>query len=116
MYALALLVNNGINGNRSFTSLTVTDNQLTLSSSNRNHGVNRLDTGLKGGVYGFSLNNTVCHTLNAAEFLSLDGTLAVNRLSQSIDHAAGQGIAYRNLNYAASGLYNVAFTDAAAVT
>ena len=37
-----LLVDNGINGNSGLTRLTVTNNQLTLSTTNRNHGVDSL--------------------------------------------------------------------------
>jgi len=36
----SVLVNNSINSNSRLTCLTVTDNKLSLSSSDRNHGIN----------------------------------------------------------------------------
>ena len=41
-----LLVQNGIDRNRGFTGLTVTDNQLTLATANRDHRVNSFQAGL----------------------------------------------------------------------
>ena len=81
MNALALLVDNGINGDRSLTSLTVTDDQLTLATTDRDHGINCLNTGLQRGIYGFSLDNAVSHTLDPAELVSLDRALAIDWLA-----------------------------------
>ena len=44
--ALTLLVDDGIDRDGGLTGLTVTDDQLSLSAADRNHGVNCLDTGL----------------------------------------------------------------------
>ena len=44
LHTLSLLINNGINGNCRLTGLSVTDDQLTLSSSDGHHGVNCLNT------------------------------------------------------------------------
>ena len=41
------LVDNGIQSDGSFTCLTVTNNQLTLTSSDWNHGIDSLDTCLQ---------------------------------------------------------------------
>ena len=81
MNALALLVDNGINGDRSLTSLTVTDDQLTLATADRDHGIDCLNTGLKRGIYGFSLDNAVSDTLDPAEMIGLDRAFAVDWLA-----------------------------------
>ena len=44
---LALLVDDRIGGDGSFTCLTVTDDKLTLSASDGDHGVDSFDTCLK---------------------------------------------------------------------
>src|SRR5690606_41117963 len=40
------LVNDGVDGDRGFTDLTVTDDQLTLATANRHHRINRFQTDL----------------------------------------------------------------------
>ena len=113
---LAFLVNDGINGNGCLTGLTVADNKLTLSPSNRNHGVNSLDSGLEGSIYGFPLNYAVSHTLNTAELISFNRAFAVKGLPQSIYYTSCHGIAHRNLYHSACGFYRIAFTDPAGIT
>ena len=81
MNSLSLLVNNRIDRDRRLTCLTVADNKLTLSASDRNHGIDRLDTCLKRGIYGFSLDNTVGNTLDLSEFIRKDRTFSIDRLS-----------------------------------
>ena len=45
------LVDDSIDRNSSFTCLTVTDDQLTLTTTDRNHRVNRFDTCLQWLIY-----------------------------------------------------------------
>ena len=47
-----------------FTDLTITNDQLTLSSANRGHGINRFCTGITGLMNTFSGNNTRCQYLD----------------------------------------------------
>ena len=110
------MVDNGIDGNRRLTGLSVTDNQLTLSSSDRNHRINSLDTGLHRRINAFSRNNTGCHSFNLAIFCSRDRTFAVNRLTKSIDYATKHRVAYGNLHNAVRRLYGIAFIDVLGTT
>ena len=48
---ILFLVNNGINSNGCFTRLTVTNDQFSLATSNRNHTINGLQTGLQRLLY-----------------------------------------------------------------
>ena len=116
MDALALLVDNGVNGDGRLTCLTVADNQLTLATSNGDHGVDGLDTCLKGGVYRFSLDYAVGNALNPAELIGLNRSFSVQRLSQSIHNTSCHGIAYRNLYHTPGSLHRVAFADPAGIT
>ena len=75
------LVDDRIDRNSGLTGLTVTDDQLTLTSSDGNHGVDCLDTCLERRVYALTSDNTTCHTLNLAEFIGLYGALAIDGLS-----------------------------------
>ena len=49
-HVLTLLVDDGINRNRCFTGLAVTNDQFALTATDRDHGVNRLQAGLHGLV------------------------------------------------------------------
>ena len=81
---LVFLIQNGINGNGRFTGLTVSNNQLTLTSSNRNHGVNCFNSCLKWCIHRLTGNNSACHTFYRTGFIRVDWSFAINRLSQSI--------------------------------
>ena len=52
------LVDDGVDGNGSFAGLTITDDQLTLTTSNGHQGVNGLESGLHGLMDGFTGNDT----------------------------------------------------------
>ena len=113
LYALTLLVDDGVDGNCGLTCLSVADNQLTLSASDRNHGIDCLDSGLKRGIYGFTGNNAACHTLDFAVGIRLHGSLAIDRLTQRIYNTSQQRIARRNLNYMSCCPDLITLTDAA---
>ncbi len=54
----SLLVKDGVDGDSGLTGLTVTNDQLTLTTSDRNHGVDGLDTSLHGLVDRLTGENT----------------------------------------------------------
>ena len=54
----ALLVDDRIRSNGGFTGLTVTDDQLTLTAADRDHGVDRFDPGLERFVNGAPFTDT----------------------------------------------------------
>ena len=64
VYALPLLIDDRIDRDCCLTGLSVADDQLTLSSSDRNHGVNRLDTRLKRCVNRLTGDNARCDSLD----------------------------------------------------
>ena len=45
-FVIRFLIQDGIDGNGGLSRLTVADNQFTLSATDRNHGIDRLQTGL----------------------------------------------------------------------
>jgi hypothetical protein len=81
----SLLVKNGIEGNSGLAGLTITNDQLTLSTSNWYHGIDGLETSLYGLVDGVSRKNTWGLKLGTTLLGSLDGSLAINGVSKSIN-------------------------------
>ena len=86
----ALLVQHGVKGNSGLTGLTVTDDQLTLTTADGNHGVDTLHTSLNGLVDGLTGQDTRGLELSTALVLGLDGALAVNGVTQSVDDTSEQ--------------------------
>ena len=110
-YPLAFLVNNRIYRNRRLTCLPVADDQLSLSPSDRNHGVDRLNARLQRRINPFSRNNAGCDSFYFTVFICLYRSFPVNRLTKSVYNAAQHRIPYRNLYHTARSLYGIAFID-----
>ena len=60
---ILFLVDNGINSNGRFTRLTVTNDQLSLATTNRNHTINGLQTGLQRLLYRLTEDYTRCFSV-----------------------------------------------------
>jgi hypothetical protein len=86
-----LLVENGVEGNSGLSSLTIANDQLTLTTSNGHHGVNGLEASLHGLVDGMTGKNTGGLELSTALLGGLDGTLSVNGIAESIDNTSEEG-------------------------
>lgn len=98
----ALLVQDGIERDSSLASLTcrckllitvletltIADNQLTLSSPDRNHGVDTLETGLDWLIDRATGKNAGSFDGCTSTFDVLERTFAIDGVAQGIDHAA----------------------------
>ena len=93
--ALAFLVNDGVDGNSRFTNLTVTDDQLTLTTSDRHHGIDGLETGLDWLINRLARDNTRSDFFHRIGQLGVDVALAIDGVTQRIHHTALQLRAYR---------------------
>ena len=82
-----LLVEDGVKSNGSLTGLTVTNDQLTLTTADGNHGVDGLKTSLYGLVDRATGKNTGGLLLGTTLLSGLDGTLAVNGVSEGVNDA-----------------------------
>ena len=82
------LVDNRIYSNGSLSRLTVSDNQLTLSTANRNHGINCFDTGLQRLGHRLAENHPRSFPFQR-HFTSFPGnfTLSIQRIAQRVNHA-----------------------------
>ena len=76
------LVDDRIHGDGGLAGLTVSDDQLTLSPSDRNHGVDGLDAGLQRLVDGLPVDNARRFTLQRhLATLTANLALAINRIA-----------------------------------
>ena len=91
-----LLVEDGVQADRGLAGLTVADDQLTLTATDRGHRVDGLDTGLEGLFDGLTLQHRGRLKLEDAVLFSFDGTHAVDGLTQGVDHAAEELVTDRD--------------------
>ena len=110
-HVAALLVDDGVEGDRRLAGLAVADDQLALSAADRDHGVHRLDAGHHRLFHGLPRDYARRQALDRVELRRMDRTLAVDRLAQRIDHAADQRLAHRHAHDAFGALDFVAFLD-----
>ena len=76
--------------------MAVTDDELTLTTTNRDHGVNGLDTCLQWLVNTLTVHNTRSLKLEDACALRLDIAEAIDWAAQRVDHATHETIAHGN--------------------
>jgi hypothetical protein len=94
----SLLVQDGVESDGSLTSLTVTDNQLTLTTSDRNHGVDGLKTSLDRLTDGGTGQNAGGLDFSAASLSGVDGSLSIDGVTQSVDDTSEKGRADGNVD------------------
>src|SRR5690606_27234378 len=99
--AFAFLVDDGVDGQSGFTGLTVTDDQLTLATANRYHGVNGFVASFNRLVYRSTGNNARRNALNARGLGGVQRAFAVDRVPQSVNRAAQHAFGYRDFQNAA---------------
>lgn len=88
-----LLVEDGVKSDGSLTGLTVTNDQLTLTTADGNHGVDGLETSLYGLVDGVTGENTGGLLLGTTLLSGLDGTLAVDGVAEGVNDTAEKSLA-----------------------
>ena len=109
--ARTLLIDDGVQANLGLAGLAVADDQLTLAAADRDHRVNRLDTGLKRYVNRGALDDTGGRHLNRARFVCLNGALAVDRLPERVYDAAEHRFTDWDLYNTLGSLDRIAFAD-----
>lgn len=79
------LVKNSIESNSRLSGLTIADDQLTLTTSNRNHSVNGFETGLDWLVDRVTRENARSLKLSSIFLLCFNFTLPIDRISKCVD-------------------------------
>ena len=114
-HVLALLVDDGVDANGGLARLTVTNDQLALATSNRNHCVNCNKTSLDRLMDGLALDNARGAELNRTITVCLDRALAVKRHTQRVHDTAKEVLAAGNLNDTARRVDLVVFFDSVGI-
>ncbi len=91
--------------------MAVANQQLTLSTSDRDHGIDRLDAGVHWLGYRLPRDDARRDPLDGQSLVGVDRSLVVDGLAERIDHAANQGIADRHRHDLAGALDLLAFTQ-----
>ena len=115
-FVLLGLRDDGVDGDGRLTGRTVTNDQLTLTATDGNHRIDGHDPGLHRNGHGLPGNDARSEFFDGILGLALDLALAIDGLTQSINHAAKETLADRNGKQATRGLDLVTGLDAFAVT
>src|SRR5574337_529834 len=106
-----LLVDNGVDGDCRLAGLPVADDQLALSPSDRNHGIDGLDASLKRLLNRSAVYHPGGQPLNGPKLFSVDRSLAVDRQAQSVYHSPYQRLAHRHRGDPARPLDQITLLD-----
>jgi hypothetical protein len=116
LLALGLLVDDGVNSDGSLSSLTITNDQLTLSTANRDEGIDGLKTGRHGLMHRLSGDDTRGLDLSTRTGGRVDGTLAINGLSETIDDTAQKLGSHGDIHNSSGSLHGVSLKDGTIIT
>ncbi len=105
------LVQDRVQSNGSFTGLTVTNDQLSLATADRDHRVNGLEAGCHRLVNRFTRDDARCFYVSNLALLGVDRAFAIQRVAQTIDNAAQQLGASGNVHDGVGALDGVTFFD-----
>ena len=108
---LALLVDDGVEGDGGLAGAAVADDQLALAAADGDHGVDGLDAGLQRLLHRLPADDARGLELDRPELGGLDGALVVQRHAQRVDHPADERLAHRHLDDLAGALDLVALFD-----
>jgi len=84
------LVKHGVKSDGSLSGLTITDDQLTLTTTDRNHGIDRFETCLDRLVDGLSGKDTRGFDFSSSPLLRLDWSLAIDGVTEGINDTSEQ--------------------------
>jgi hypothetical protein len=115
-HVLSALIDDGVDSNGRLAGLTIADDELALTTTDRNHRVDGLEARLHRLFDRLTLHDAGSLELDAAAFLGIDRALAVDRISKSVDNATHECRAYRNVEDTAGALDGIAFANAAVFT
>ena len=108
-HVLALLVQDGVDGDGGLARLPVADDQLTLAPADGEHGVDSQDAGLHGGIHRLAVHDAGSGGLDGGVALGSDGTLAVYRDAQGVDDPAQKALAHGQTGGPACAVHGAAF-------
>merc|ERR1711953_35936 len=112
----SLLVDDGVNGDSGLTSLTISNDQLTLTTANGHQAVHGLDAGLHGLLDGLPGDDAGSLQSNPVPVLAGDGTLAINGVAESINNTAKDLGTHGDIHDSSGSLDNISLLDELVIT
>jgi len=107
----SLLVDDGVDSDGGLAGLSITNDELTLSTANRHERVDSLEASLHRLVHGFPRDNARRLQLNSGTLGGVDGTLTVDRVTERVDDAAEKFVTDGHIDDRAGPLDDIAFLD-----
>ena len=93
------LVQDRIHRDGGLTGLTVADDQLTLSTTDREHRVDGEDTGLQRLIDRLTIDDARCRLLDGTVLVLMDRTEAVDRLTEGVYDTTEVVVGYRHTGH-----------------
>src|SRR5690606_32518491 len=112
-YAGVFLIDDRVDSDSGFTGLAVTNDQLALSTSDGNHGVDGFQAGLHRLENGLTCDDAGGFDFDLVTLGGFDRPAAVDRLAECVDNASFQAGANGNVDDAVGALDQIAFHDQA---
>jgi len=107
----SFLVKDGINGDSGLTGLSISNDKLTLSSTDGYEGIDTLKSGLHGLSNRLSGDDTGSLKLNSLSFVRFDGTKSINGNTEGIDDSSEESITDRDIDNGTGSLDDISFLD-----
>ena len=112
----SLLVDDGVNGDGSLASLTISNDQLTLTTTNGHQAVHGLDAGLHGLLDGLPGDDAGGLQSDPVPVLAGDGTLAINGVAESVNNTAKDLGTHGDIHNSSGPLDNISLLDELVIT
>jgi hypothetical protein len=110
------LVQDGVYSDSGLSGLSVSDDQLTLASSNGHETVDGFKASLHRFVHTLAGNNTGGLDFHTVSLIALHGSLAIDGISEGIEHTTQHFFTDGNVDNSASTTHDVAFLNFTIVT
>src|SRR5579883_410850 len=114
-HILSTLVDDRVQGNRGLAGLPVADDELALAAPDRDHGVDRLDSGLQRLLDGLPVYYARRQALQGIKHLCFNRPLAIDWSAQRIHNTADQGFSHRNRDDPPGAFHRVTLFDVAVI-
>ncbi|MPM95215.1 hypothetical protein SDC9_142368 [bioreactor metagenome] len=109
-FKIFTLIDNGIDSNTCFSGLAIADNKFTLSTSDRNHGIDGFQSGLQRFHHRLTKDNSGRFTFEG----HFDGftyyfAFTIQGFAQRIDNTSQHSFAYLNRSHFSGTFYSISF-------
>src|SRR5215470_7916469 len=108
-YVFSFLIDDGVNRYCSLPSLAITDDQLALTTTDGDHGVDGFESSLERLFNWLSINHTGSDAFHRGVVIGDNWATLVDGIAEHIDHATDERVSDGDLHDATGALYQVTF-------